>query len=117
MDAPALDFRRSGILVLVDHVLVDRQVHQLMDLGIKPGLAKGGEVLSCITVKQQLIADQSKGDIGPEFMFGHSVFRYRNAGGGASINIRSQGSAYVLASMKGHGSFPFRSGGGRPGAA
>ena len=50
VDTPGLDLRRLGILVLVDDVLVDAQVHELADLVVSVGLAKGGQVLPGIAV-------------------------------------------------------------------
>jgi hypothetical protein len=44
-----------GILVLVDHVLVDALVHQLMDLRVQPGLAEGRQVLAGVAVQHQLV--------------------------------------------------------------
>jgi hypothetical protein len=42
LDAAGLDFGSLGILVLVDHDLVDALVHELVDLRIHPGRDKGG---------------------------------------------------------------------------
>ena len=59
--AAALDLGRLGVLVLVDQVLVDGQVHQLVDLGLLPGLAERGQVLAGVAVEQQLVGDGLEG--------------------------------------------------------
>ena len=49
--AARLELGRLRVLVLVDHVLVERQVHQPMDLGLEPRLAERGEVLPRVAVE------------------------------------------------------------------
>jgi hypothetical protein len=61
LDAAPLDLGRLGVLVLVDHVLVHRQVHELVDLVLLPGLAERGEVLSGVPVEEQLVGDGLEG--------------------------------------------------------
>ena len=46
------------ILVLVDHVLVDRLAHQLAGFRFRPGRAERGQVLARIAVQLQLVMDQ-----------------------------------------------------------
>ena len=58
MDAAALKLRRLRVLVFVDHVFVDRQIHQPVDFVFCPGLAEGREVLSGVAVQIQLVVDQ-----------------------------------------------------------
>ena len=57
-DAAALDLCRLGVLVLVDEVLVDAEVHQLVDLRLLPRLAEGGQVLARVAVEEQLVGDR-----------------------------------------------------------
>ena len=56
-DAAALDLGSLGVLVLVDEVLVDAQVHQLVDLRLLPRLAEGGQVLAGVAVEEELVGD------------------------------------------------------------
>ena len=51
------DFDLGGqrILVLVDHVLVDREVHDLVDPRLFPGLAEGCEILAGVAVEKQFV--------------------------------------------------------------
>ena len=53
--AARLELGRLRVLVLVDHVLVERQVHQPMDLGLEPRLAERREVLARVAVEHQLV--------------------------------------------------------------
>ncbi len=55
--APALELCRLRVLVLVDHVLVDRKVHQRVHLRFLPRLAEGREVLARVPVEEQLVGD------------------------------------------------------------
>ena len=56
--AAPLDLGRLGVLVLVDEVLVDAEVHQLVDLWLLPRLAEGGQVLARVAVEEQLVGDR-----------------------------------------------------------
>ena len=58
VDAAALELGRLGVLVLVDEVLVDAEVHQLVDLRLLPGLAERGQVLAGVAVEQELVGDR-----------------------------------------------------------
>jgi hypothetical protein len=49
------------VLVFVDEVLVDTLVHELANLGLQPGHAKGGEVLPRVPVEQQHVAHDAVG--------------------------------------------------------
>ena len=62
--APPLDLRRLRVLVLVDHVLVDRQVHQPVHLGLLPRLAERRQVLAGVAVEHQLVGDDGEGVLG-----------------------------------------------------
>ncbi len=53
--AAALDLGGLRVLVLVDHVLVDAQVHERVHLGLLPRLAEGGQVLAGVAVEHELV--------------------------------------------------------------
>ena len=53
--AAPLDLRGLRILVLVDHVLVDRQRHQGEKLRLLPRLAERGQVLPGVAIEHQLV--------------------------------------------------------------
>ena len=55
--AARLELGGLGILVLVDHVLVESERHDLSDLGLDPRLAERGEVLSRVAVQHELVDD------------------------------------------------------------
>ena len=74
VDAAAFQLCRGWIFVLVDHVLVDRQIHQLMDIVVETGLAERGEVLPGIAIKEQLIAHQRMRDVGSQAALRHFKF-------------------------------------------
>jgi hypothetical protein len=75
--APRFDFGRQRILVLVDHVLVDREVHDLVDLRLFPSLAEGREILACVAVKKQFVLNHLEHVRGKAFPIGKLVFRHR----------------------------------------
>ena len=58
VDAAPFQLGRLGVLVLVDEVLVDAEVHQVMDLWLLPRLAERGEVLAGIAVEHELVGDR-----------------------------------------------------------
>ena len=62
--APRLDRRGHRVLVLVDHVLVERLGHQLLGLGVHPGRDEGGEVEPRAAVEHQLVVDEAVGRFG-----------------------------------------------------
>ena len=62
--AAPLDLGGLRVLVLVDHVLVDRQVHQPVDGRLLPRLAERGQVLPGVAVEQQLVGDDGVGVLG-----------------------------------------------------
>ena len=68
--AAALELGRLGVLVLVDQVLVDGDVHQAMDLGLLPRLAEGGQVLAGVAVEHQLVDDGLERLVGPHLLGG-----------------------------------------------
>jgi len=45
------------VFILVDHVLVGGLVHDLLDFGLDPGSAEGGEILLGVAVEDELIVD------------------------------------------------------------
>jgi hypothetical protein len=55
VDAAPLDLRGLRILVLVNHVLVDRQRHQGEKLRLGPRLAERGQVLAGVAIEHQLV--------------------------------------------------------------
>ena len=75
MDAAFLYFGGLRIFVLVDHVLVDRVRHQLLDLILNPGRAEGREILARIPVQQKFVPDKGIG----RTRFG-STFRHPKLG-------------------------------------
>ena len=66
-----------GILVLVDHVLVDGEVHDLVDLGLLPCLAEGRQVLAGVSVQEELVLNHLEDVRGQAFLLGELVFRQR----------------------------------------
>jgi hypothetical protein len=75
--APRFDFGRQRILVLVDHVFVDREVHDLVDLRLFPGLAEGREILAGVAVEKQFVLNHLEHVHGKAFPIGELVFRHR----------------------------------------
>ena len=57
----AFDRRGGRVLVLVDHVLVERLGHQLLGLGVHPGGDERGEVQPRAAVEHQLVVDEPVG--------------------------------------------------------
>jgi len=57
VDAALFDGRGLRVLILVDHVLVGRLLHELPDLGFDPGGAEGGEILLGVAIEDELIVD------------------------------------------------------------
>ena len=77
VDAAPLDLGGLRVLVLVDHVLVDRELHQPVDLGLLPGLAEGGQVLAGVAVEHDLVGDHLEGVLGRDLLLGEPVLRRR----------------------------------------
>ena len=77
--APPLEFGGLGVLVLVDHVLVDAVGHQLAGLGFHPGRDEGGEVEPGPAIELQLVVDQLVGDIGRNRIMRQATLRRRQA--------------------------------------
>ncbi len=102
MDAAILQLRRGGVFVLVDHVLVDRQIHQLMDLGIEPGLAERRQILPRVAVQKKLVPNQRMGHIGPHPVFGQPIFRNRDVGSLGTENIRVWRTSCFVTIVKRH---------------
>lgn len=69
----AFDLGSLRIFVLVDHVLADRQIHQLVQLLALPCLAEGGEVLPGIAIEEELIVHQLIHDIMTRFLLGEFI--------------------------------------------
>ena len=55
MHAAVLDLGGLRILVLVDHVLVDRLRHQLAHFRLRPGRAEGRQILAGVAVEKQFV--------------------------------------------------------------
>lgn len=64
VDAAGLDLGGLRVLVLVDHVLVEADVHQAVYALVRPGGAEGGQVLRRVAVQEQLVAEQFVDDLG-----------------------------------------------------
>ncbi len=77
MDAARLEFGRLGILVLVDHVLIDGEIHDLVDLGLLPCLAERRQVLAGVSVQEELVLNDMEDVRGQAFLLGELVFRQR----------------------------------------
>ena len=101
-DAAALDLGGLRILILIDQVLVDRQVHQLMHLRSLPGLAEGGQVLLGVAIKEQLFGDRlmnrvrlstTGGKVIPRQLLVEQKLRRRGGGGrsGCRVLVRARG--------------------------
>ena len=72
--ASALDLRGLRVLVLVDHVLVDREVHQRVDLRLLPRLAERGEVLAGVAVEHHLVGHDLERVVGAISSLGKRYF-------------------------------------------
>jgi hypothetical protein len=57
MHAAFFNGRSLRVFILVDHVLVGRLVHDLLDFGFDPGSAEGGEILLRVAVQDELVVD------------------------------------------------------------
>jgi hypothetical protein len=76
--AAGLYLSRLRVLVLIDHVLVDRQCHQGQRLGLRPGLAERGQILPGIAIEHQLIGYQLERFARLRLALGEAVFRHRH---------------------------------------
>ena len=103
VDAARLDFGRLGILVLVDHVLVDGEVHDLVDLGLLPCLAEGGQVLAGVSVQEELVLNHLEDVRGQAFLLGELVFRQRLREGPAGEDRIQKRIANVVLVTESHG--------------
>ena len=74
MDAAPLELGGLRVLVLVDHVLVDREVHQPVDGRLLPRLAERREVLAGVAVEQQLVGDDRVRVLARHSSFGKRYF-------------------------------------------
>ena len=66
-----------GVLVLVNHVLADAQVHELVHLLIVPGLAESGQILAGVAIEQELGLDEFV-----SILRAHGAFRHGIGGQG-----------------------------------
>ena len=86
LNAPALELSRLRVLVLVDQVLVDAQVHQTVDLGLLPGLAERGQILAGVAVEKEFVPDGLK-RLGRPHLSGRKTTRGQ---AGPEVTIRVQ---------------------------
>ena len=75
--AAPLDLGRLRVLVLVDHVLVDRQVHEPVHLRLLPGLAERGQVLTGVAVEHELVGHDREGIVGAPLVGRKAILRRR----------------------------------------
>ena len=75
--AAPLDLGRLRVLVLVDHVLVDRQVHQPVDRRFLPRLAERGQVLTGVAVEHELVGNDGEGVVGVPLLGGEAILGRR----------------------------------------
>ncbi len=68
--APLLDGRGLRVLVLVDHVLIERFRVQLGRLGLHPGRDECRQVLAGVAVQQELVVDDLVGGVGLHLALG-----------------------------------------------
>ena len=75
MHAASLKLSGLRVLVFVDQVLVDTQIHQRMNLRFLPSLAEGRQILSRVAIEHQLVMHSLIGLVGVEFAQGELVLR------------------------------------------
>ena len=75
VDAAHFELGGLRILVLVDHVLVERLGHELARFGLHPGAAEGGEVEARAAVEDQFVVDEMVGGAGRHAVVGNGVAR------------------------------------------
>ena len=98
-----LELGRLGILVLVDHVLVDGEIHDLVDLGLLPCLAERGQVLAGVSVQEELVLNHLEHVRGQAFRLGELVFRQRLREGPAGEDGIQKQIANVVFVTESHG--------------
>ena len=101
--AAPLDLGGLRVLVLVDHVLVDRQVHQPVDLRLLPRLAERGQVLAGVAVEHQLVGDDGEGVLGAPLVRREAVLRRRLGQVVAGVDGVVERRADGLTGVQGHG--------------
>ena len=79
MHTASFDFGCLRILVLVDKVLVDAEVHNTVKLRLLPGLAEGSQVLTSVAIQHQFVSYHGKDVAGVALFFRELVFGH--AGG------------------------------------
>ena len=100
--ATPLDLRRLRILVLVDHVLVDGEVHQPVDLRFLPRLTERRQVLAGIAVEHQLVGDHGEGVLGAPLVGREPILRCRLGGVLAGVDGVVERGADGLTSVQCH---------------
>ena len=73
VDAPLLELGRAGVLVLVDHVLVERLGHQVPDLGFHPRRHERRQVEPGVAVEHQLVVHELVRGVGSGLEVGDPV--------------------------------------------
>ena len=81
------DLRCCGVFVLVDHVLIDGHIHQTMNFRLHPCLPEGGQVLACVAIHEQFIADEGFGYVRAHLAFGKAEFGHRNSRRSGRIEV------------------------------
>ena len=77
LHAAALELRRLGVLVLVDHVLVEALVHEPAGGRLHPGRHERREVQPRVAVEHQLVVDDLVGAVGRHLLLGELQARDR----------------------------------------
>ena len=103
MHAACFDLGGLGVFILVDHVLVEALVHQLVDLGLRPGLAESRQILPGVTIEHQLVMDHAIGVTGSMLAFRKFILRHADREIIGSINVIQKIVANVVFRMQGHG--------------
>ena len=105
--AAGFELGGAGVLVLVDHVLVDAEVHQPVHLRLDPGLTERRQVLARVAVEQELIVYELVGVTGVVLAVGHAVLRQRDRQIGRREHVVVEsGADTVLVVEHREGSFP-----------
>src|SRR5258708_456764 len=68
IDTALLNFGGLRVLILINHILVERLRHQSFCFWLHPGGDEGGQVEPGIAIEDQFIMDQAISDIGCHFL-------------------------------------------------
>ena len=72
VDAAGLDLGGRGVLILVDHVLVERLGHQALGLVVHPRRHERRQVQPRVAIEHQLVVDEAVRDLGVVLVLGHA---------------------------------------------